>query len=319
MLVLVLFVGVAVVSFGLVMLLTRQSRTEKRLQERLEGIGAQPEIVSDQPLDLLKRIRYSDIPFFDSLFRSYGFTRQLQALIVQANSQWTVGRLLAGTLLIFVVVLWISGIWVPMLAIRVVVAILLSAVPYVVIRFQRDKRFKKFDSVLPEAIDLMSRGLRAGHSVSSVIEIVSKEIPAPVGPEFRKAFEQQNFGLPFRESLEDLAARVPLADLQFIVTAILVQKESGGNLAEVLDKAGVVVRERLRLKGELAIYTAQGRLTGWILGLLPFIMFILISLVNPGYTSILTHDPLGQKMILGGLALMALGFYVIRRIVDIKV
>jgi tight adherence protein B len=165
----------------------------------------------------------------------------------------------------------------------------------------------------------MSRGLRAGHSVSAAIEMVSQEVADPTGSEFRKTFEQQNFGLPFREALEDLARRVPLPDLQFMVTAILVQKETGGNLAEILDKTGNVIRERARLKGQLQVYTAQGRLTSWILGLLPFVMFVLLSLVNPAYTRVLVDDPLGQKLVMVGMALMLLGFYVIRRIVDIKV
>jgi tight adherence protein B len=319
MTVILLFIAVGAVSFTLIILLTRPSRSAQRLQERLENIGVEPEQSSDRPVDLIKRVTFSDIPFLDNLFRSYALTRALRDLLVHANSSWTVGRLLATMLLIFALTAWLSAIWVPMLVLRLAIAVALAAVPYVIVRFQRNQRFKKFDDVLPDAIDLMSRGLRAGHSVSSVIEIVGKEIPDPVGPEFRRAFEQQNFGLPFRDSLEDLARRVPIADLQFVVTAILVQKDSGGNLAEVLDKAALVIRERLRLKGELAIYTAQGRLTGWILGVLPFIMFILIGLVNPNYTSILVHDPLGQKLVLVGLGLMVLGFLLIRKIVDIKV
>ena len=149
--------------------------------------------------------------------------------------------------------------------------------------------------------------------------MVGQEVAAPVGVEFKKCFEQQNFGLPFREAIEDLARRIPIADLQFLVTAILVQKESGGNLAEVLDKAGVVIRERIRIKGELAIYTAQGKLTGWILGMLPFIMFVLLSMVNSQYTAVLIHDPLGQKLVIVGLVLMTAGFLMIRKIVNIKV
>jgi tight adherence protein B len=317
--VILLFLVVALVSFTVIMLLTRPSRRAKRLQQRLEGITLGPDLQSQQPVDLLKRVTYSDIPLLDALFRRYALTRRLRELLIQANTTWTVGRLVSATLLIFALAAWLSAIWVPMLILRLVIAVLLAALPYVIVRFQKEQRFKKFDSILPDAIDLMSRGLRAGHSVSSVIEIVGKEIPDPVGPEFRKAFEQQNFGLPFRESLEDLARRVPLADLQFVVTAILVQKESGGNLAEVLDKTVAVIRDRLRLKGELAIYTAQGKLTGWILGLLPFVMFVLIGLANPNYTSILVHDETGQKLVLAGLASMALGFYIIRRIVDIKV
>lgn len=317
--VVLLFVLVGVVTFGVIWYFTGPTARAKRLKARLQNVGLDLEPALDQP-DIIKRITpYSDIALLDALFRRLTFTQYLRTMIVQADSTWTVGRLVSATLLIFVVVAWGSGLWVQMLVLRLILAAVLACVPFMVIRFQRQMRFKKFDTILPDAIDLMSRGLRAGHSVSSVIEMVGREIPNPVGPEFRKVFEQQNFGLPFRESLEALAGRVPLPDLHFVVTAILVQKESGGNLAEVLDKTGVVIRERLRLKGELAIYTAQGRLTGWILGLLPFVLFVLIGIINPNYTKILTTDPTGQKAVILGLCLMALGFYVIRKIVNIKV
>jgi tight adherence protein B len=140
-----------------------------------------------------------------------------------------------------------------------------------------------------------------------------------VGSEFRRVFEEQNFGLPIREALLNLAKRVPVPDLQFLVTAMLVQKETGGNLAEVLDKAGAVIRERSRLLGQLRIYTAQGRLTGWILGLLPFIVFGLMNFLNPGYARALIDDPTGRMFIWGGLGLMVIGVWLIRKIVDIRV
>jgi tight adherence protein B len=149
--------------------------------------------------------------------------------------------------------------------------------------------------------------------------MVSKEIADPVGTEFRRVFEEQNFGLPIREALLNLANRVPVPDLQFLVTAMLVQKETGGNLAEVLDKTGSVIRERSRLLGQLRIYTAQGRMTGWILGLLPFIVFLLMNFVNPSYARTLINDPMGRKAIWLGLGLMIIGVWMIRKIVDIKV
>ena len=319
MAIILLFVVVVVLSFSAVLYITRPSSQEKQLQQRLDDISVSAARAPEDEPALLKTVTYSDIPLLDTLLKRFSVTRNLKTLIAQADSQWTVGRLVATTALIFASVTWLGSFWIPSLPIRFVLAALLSSAPYVSIRVQRTRRFRKFETTLLEALDLMTRALRAGHSVSSAVEMVGREVAAPVGPEFRKCFEQQNFGLPFRESMEDLARRVPVADLQFLVTAILVQKESGGNLAEVLDKAGHVIRERLRIKGELAIYTAQGKLTGWILGLLPFILFLLISLVNPNYTSVLMNDPLGQKAVLLGLAMMGIGFFVIRRIIDIKV
>jgi tight adherence protein B len=180
-------------------------------------------------------------------------------------------------------------------------------------------RFDRFNQLLPEAIDLLTRALKAGHSINAAIEMVSREIPDPVGTEFRRTFEEQNFGLPMREAMINLAARVPIPDVQFLVTAILVQKETGGNLVEILEKTASVLRERLRLKGQLAIYTAQGRLTGWILAGLPFFIFLGVNILNPRYGKILIEDPLGRNLIYAGLTLMAIGGYVIRKIIDVKV
>jgi tight adherence protein B len=161
--------------------------------------------------------------------------------------------------------------------------------------------------------------LRAGHSINAAIEMVSREVPDPVGTEFRRTFEEQNFGLPMREAMTNLATRVPLTDVQFVVTAILVQKETGGNLVEILEKTSTVLRERLRLKGQLSIYTAQGRLTGWILAGFPFFLFVGLNIVNPNYGRILLDDPFGRTLIYAGLALMLIGGYIIRKIVNVKV
>jgi tight adherence protein B len=315
----VLFGIVLIASFAAVMLMTRPTVEEKRVEQRLTDITSGRGEGGEEPVDLLQRVTYSDVPLLDAVFRGLAFTRRLKAMITQADSSWTVGRLVATTLLIFAVAEWLASILIPSVILGLVLAVGLSLLPYVSVLFQRQMRFRKFEETLPDAIDLMSRALRAGHSVSAAIEMVSQEVANPTGAEFRKTFEQQNFGLPFREALEDLARRIPLPDLQFLVTAILVQKETGGNLAEILDKTASVIRERARLKGQLRIYTAQGRLTSWILGLLPFIMFVLLSLVNPNYTRILIEDPVGQRMVIVGLVLMGLGFYVIRRIVNIKV
>jgi hypothetical protein len=147
----------------------------------------------------------------------------------------------------------------------------------------------------------MSRALRAGHSLTAAIEIIGEESPEPVRSEFREVYRQQNFGIPAREALIQLARRIPLPELNFVVTAILLQKETGGNLVEVLDRTTAVIRERLRIQGEIRIHTAQGRLTGWILSLLPVVMFFLLSLANRGYTRVLIEDPTGRKLIYTGL------------------
>jgi tight adherence protein B len=165
----------------------------------------------------------------------------------------------------------------------------------------------------------MARSLRAGQALPAALEIVATEIPNPVGSEFRRAADEQSFGLPFREAMMNLSRRILIADLQFLITAILVQKETGGNLAQILDKTSHVIRERIRVEGEAKSRTAQGRLTGWILCALPVVLFVGMNVVNPGYSKILFEDPFGRKAVLGAVVMMFFGMLVIRRIVNVKV
>jgi tight adherence protein B len=165
----------------------------------------------------------------------------------------------------------------------------------------------------------MSGALRAGQALASTVEIVAEEADDPLGSEFRRTAVEQSFGLPFRDAMLSLRSRVPVADLQFLVTAILVQKETGGNLAQILDKTSHMIRERVRVAGEMRVRTAQGRVTGWVLCLLPFVMFIGINLLHPGYGRVLFEDPLGQKMVTYAAILMVIGVFVIRRIVKVTI
>ncbi len=316
-----LFFLMLLLTFAVVLLLTRPSRQEKTLSTRLDNIERQAQglSVAEPDEDILKREKLSEVPWVDALLTRLQFAARVQREIGQADLKWTVGRLFTGSLLILVGVLWFGRFFINSWPVVIILAVILAAVPYVYVRYRRALRFRKFNNLLPDAIDLMSRALKAGHSIASAIEMIALEISPPVGPEFRRLFEEQNFGLPLREALINLANRVPIPDLQFLVTAILVQKETGGNLVEVLDKTAAVLRDRIRLLGQLRVYTAQGKLTGWILCILPFVVFGVISILNPRYAHILTEEPLGQKLIVAGLILMLFGVWVIRKIVDIKV
>ena len=227
--------------------------------------------------------------------------------------------MLFGSLLGAFVTVWVGGLFIQAFPLVVAMGGGVGFAPYLYLLVKRGARFKRFNTLLPEAIDLMSRALKAGHGVTSAIEMVSQEIADPVASEFRIVFEEQNLGLPIREAIHNLAERVPLEDVRFLATAILVQKETGGNLADVLDKTSAVMRERIRLKGQLQIYTAQGRVTGWILCSLPFLVFFVLNLVNHEYEKKLWTDPLGLHLIYAGLIMMAIGVLVIRKIVDIRI
>ena len=315
-----LFLFLLVITFSIVLYMTRPTKEETDLGNRLAGFsrGSRAEAVIDPDI-ILKRGVYSDLPIINAILRRIKLAADVDTLIKQANSSLTVGRVLFGALVIGFVAGVLSGTYLHSVPLGLALGLAAGTTPYISLRLKRNARLRKFESILPDAIDLLARALRAGHALTAAIEMVSKEIADPVGAEFRRVFEEQNFGLPIREALINLATRVPVPDLQFLVTAMLVQKETGGNLAEVLDKAGTVIRERSRLLGQLRIYTAQGRLTGWILGLLPFIVFMLMNFVNPTYARTLTSDPMGRKAIWLGLALMVIGIWMIRKIVDIKV
>jgi tight adherence protein B len=198
----------------------------------------------------------------------------------------------------------------------VIVAIGFAVIPYAILSFKRARRINSFNTALAESIDMLARALRAGYSMAGAIEMLSQNAPEPAAAEFGEVFKQQNLGLPMREALLQLLARVPSLDLRVLVTAILVQKDTGGNLAEILDRTVFVIRDRLRIQGEIRTHTAQGRLTGWILSALPIIMLALTNILNPGYSSVLLHDPTGQKLIYACVAMLSIGTFIIHRIVN---
>jgi tight adherence protein B len=191
--------------------------------------------------------------------------------------------------------------------------------PFLYILFKRSQRFGKFEQALPQALDLMVSALRAGHSFISAIESVARELQDPTGAEFRKCFDEQNFGLEMRDSMLNLAARIPIHDVHIIVTAILIQKETGGNLAEILENVAHIIRERFRLKRQVRVYTAQGRLTGFILTLLPVVLGAALYLVNPEHMSILWQNPVGVKLIYTAVVMTLIGGLIIRKIVNIRI
>lgn len=245
--------------------------------------------------------------------------KQLDALLVQADSSMDLGScVLAG----------IAAAAVPALGILLAGGPAFAAMPaalagvgmlYAWLRYQRRRRMRNFNAALPDAIDLLARALRAGHSVGSALEMLGEQSPEPLAAEFTQVFHQQRLGLPFRDALIQLCERMPSRDLSFLVTAILIQKETGGDLIEILDRTAHVIRERIRIEGEVRTRTAQGRLTGWILASMPVVMLLLLNLVNPGYSDLLFHDPQGRQLLYLGTGLIAAGGLIIRKIVDVRV
>jgi tight adherence protein B len=315
------FLLVLVLSFAVTMLMTRPSTTERVIQGRigrLSGAGG-PVDSEDDMLQIVKATQLSPVPWLDSLLQSISVAQRIQLLIGQAKSSWNVGGVLCASGAVALAGYAVGYYELPNPFYAVLPGIAAAASPFLLLRWQRKRRLRAFNRYLPEAIDLMARALRAGHSVPAAIEIIGEESPEPVRSEFREVYHQQSFGLPTRDALLQLGQRIPLAELNFVITAMLLQKETGGNLVEVLDRTGAVIRERLRIEGEIRIYTAQGRMTGWILSTLPIAMFFLLSLANRAYSRVLVDDPTGRKLVFAGLGMMLIGALAIRKIVNVKI
>jgi len=313
----VIFVMLALLGFGFAMWISSPTKAESDVQRHLKEIGGFYTVEAGATT-ILKRQSLSTVPWIDSLLRSLPGTGRLQTLVAQSGSNWAVGTLLWVSVVIAFFTSWVASFLLPNLFLALLLGLFVGVMPYGYLYWKRSARFGRFETQLAGGIDLMARALRSGHSVLSAIEVVSGEREEPLSSEFRIVFEEQNLGLPIREAINNLVERVPIDEVRFLATAILVQKEAGGNLAEVLDKASAVMRDRIRLKGQLRVYTAQGRITGWVLCLLPFIVFALIEVANPTYESKLWTDPIGIRLVYGAATLMAIGIFSIRKITTIK-
>ena len=205
------------------------------------------------------------------------------------------------------------------LAMGFVATIIGAMLPTMYVRRKRTKRLNAFEEFLPESIDLVGRALRAGHPLSAGFKMAADDGPEPVAGEFRRVFEEQRFGLPLQDSLLSLADRINLVDVRILVTAILIQREVGGNLAEILDNLASVVRARFTIRRQIRVYTAQGRMTGYLLSALPIIIFSLLYMLNPQYMSILFTDPIGKILIVVAITMQLLGFLWIRKIIKIEI
>jgi tight adherence protein B len=247
-----------------------------------------------------------------------GWGGPIERMLTHAGVKWGVGTFLiltlGGALGLALFVLLLTGI-VPL---ALLAGILGGAAPYAFVRHKKEQRLNRFEEALPESLDLLARAIRAGHPIASGIKLVSDEAPEPVAGEFQRTFEEQRFGLPFDDAMLSMADRVPLVDLRMLVTAVLIQREVGGNLAEVLDNLADVIRQRFTVRRQLRTYTAQGRMSGYILAALPIVIGGLIFAMNPTYVRVLFENPVGSLLLTVAIAMQLAGFFWIRHIVDIE-
>jgi len=311
-----LFLLLLVLTFVVLFYLLRPTKTETAVAHHLEEIrDSRPE---QQDATILKVEGYSNNPDVGEFVRQIPGAFETLNLIRQAGQSWMVANVMGISALATVLTAWILSFFVPTF-LALVVGVAAGSIPYVYLLILREQRFRKCDQLLPEAIDLMARGLRAGHALSAILEMVGNEIEEPIKTEFTRLHEEHSLGLPLRDATMNLVSRLPRDNVRFLATAILLQKETGGNLATILDKTAALARERSRLRGQLRIYTAQGRITGWVLCFMPFIMFGLLSSINWNFEKLLFTEHFGRVLVYFGLGLMALGVLVIRKIIDVKV
>lgn len=288
------------------------TRIKRRLQAMSAG-GATPET------RLLKKRLLSEVPLLQRLMLGLPRVEHLDRMLIQAGSRMTVASFhgvslllaaVAGLVAIFAVLpLWLGGL-------LVVGAALL---PFAWVLQRRAKRLQRIEEQLPDALDLMARALRAGHAFSSALNMVASEGPEPIAQEFRTTFDEINFGVSMQKALTNLAARVASTDLRYFVVAVLIQRETGGNLAELMTSIAMLIRERLKLNGTIRVLSAEGRLSAWILGVLPFAVAGLINIVNPGFLALLWKDPIGIRVVAGALVLMVIGVIWMWRVISIRV
>lgn len=315
---LLVFVLVAGVVLGgyLAPILIRDALARRRLERRLQEV-AQPSAVPDESIVL--RPAEGPLPLVD---RAVGRTRagsRLAALIEQAGVRTTPGAVVLVSVLLGVVCALAGQILLRVPAALVVTAPLGAAAPVLWLWQRRSSRLKAFEEQFPDALDLVSRAIRAGHAFQTALGMAADELRPPVGPECRKVFDQQNFGLPLREALEALAARVPLLDVKFFVTAVAIQRDTGGNLAEILDNLSRVVRERFKIQRQVRVHTAHGRITGFVLLALPVFLAVALSLINPEHMRPLFQERMGQTMLVATVVMQIIGFIWIRRVIRIEV
>ncbi len=314
------FVGVFA-AIALPMVAAGSSDNSKKALATLDAAlkNESTQVVRQQNLSLRKDEQLSSIPWLNKKLLSVELAPYLRKMLSQAQLDWSPGRLLIMTLAGCALPPYILYLSFQSFPLALASGVVCGALPIGWVFFKRARRFSAFEKNLPEALDLMVSGLRAGHSLLAAMALVSRECPDPVKGEFKICFEEQNYGLEMKLALENMLLRVPLQDLKITSTAILIQKESGGNLAEVLDKTSHVIRERFRLKRQIMVHTAQGRLTGLVLTVLPVVLGVGIYFVDPGMISILWHRQVGIEMMWGAVGLIMLGGFVIWKIVDIDV
>jgi tight adherence protein B len=319
MVLLIAFGGILFICFAVMSLFMTSSKRQKVVDRRILAILLSgTHTSSGEPIEaqLLKLDPANKFKWLNVVLQNYNISKKLKTQIIQADIKTTPAMILVTSGVLAIIGFVGISMFFDIVALQLAIGAALGYIPFGLLSFKRSRRLKTFNAALPEAIDMMGRALRAGHSMTASINIIAEQSVEPVRSEFNEVFKQQNFGLPLRDAMTQMLDRVPSQDLRVMVTGILVQKETGGNLAEILDRTANTIRERLKLQGEIKTHTAQGRMTGYILCALPIVMLIVINIINPGYSKMLVDTPIGKMLSYVGIFLLITGGLIIRAIIN---
>jgi tight adherence protein B len=292
--------------------LIKQRRLDRRIREITvpieQKVGGDSVVLKAEPDRLLDRMAASTRggAWLSHLIEQSGVKTTPGKVILMSLGAAAIGGLLGAVLA--------RSSWVAPIT-----ATLGLVLPTIFLMRKRTVRMRKFEEMFPEALDLLSRAVKAGHAFQTAMNMAAEELPDPVGPEFRKTFDQQNFGLPLREALNAMADRIPIIDVKFFVTAVLIQRETGGNLSEILDNLSHVVRERFKVLRQVRVHTAHGRFTGWVLMALPASLAMVMAYINPEHMQLLFEETMGRQMLMAAVVMQTIGYFWIQRVIKIEV
>ncbi len=292
---------------------------KRQVQNRLKKFSFSHYSV-DAP-DILRKRILSNVPILNKLFYNIPGIARLDRLIQQADSKYPVGVFILFSLFLFQIG-YLAGSFFfsqKFYGAAFLIALACGLIPFFLLLLKKKNRIKQFESQLPEALELIARSLRAGHAFTSGMRVVVDNFGDPLGPEFAQVLDEINFGVPVADALKNLAERVDCAELKFFVVSVILQRETGGNLAEIIDNIAYIIRERFKFNDKIRVLSAEGKLSALVLIILPFIVIFVVRLLNPEYMNTLFEDPIGRKLVVAAGVIMVMGIYIIRRMIDIKI
>lgn len=314
----VAFVAVVLLVEGLYLMWNSHRGPEaKKIEQRLRALSAGSD--HSERAAVLKNRMLSEVPIIEKLMLGIPRIDHLDRLLLQSGLEWTVAKLLFVSLLFGLTVYFALSFVAVSLPLHLGMMLAAVFLPWTYVQWKRNKRLHKMEQQLPDTLDLIGRALRAGHALPSGLKMVGEEMSDPIATEFRITHDEINFGVSMQQALTNLSERVPSTDVRYFVVAVLIQREAGGNLTEVLDNLSELIRNRLKFHAKVKVLTTEGRMSAWVLGLLPFLLVGLLNLVNHDFISVLWTDPAGIKITNTVLAMMAVGAIWLYRLVQIRV